>query len=698
VKHKKQYEMNESTSDRLYQLLPSLYQQRDVAVGEPLRAFLALLERGFQEVEEDIERLYDNWFVDTSQEWILSYLGDLLGVRDLVDEKSILMSQRRRIANAIRYRRRKGTAWVLENVVYDVTGWPVKGVEFFDRLSMTQSLANIRPDRGRLFDVREAVGTEQPGGPFDPVAHLMDLRLSGRYPSAREGLYQPSKLGLFLWRIHSYGLTSVQPVSLEDADGFFMNPMGRDMPLFNQADRNSDFSSLQAHHLPIRLTRARFQEDLDRHANQTPEADQTLYYGPGRSLNIVVKDHPVPPREILSVDLSQGLGDRFTQGADSPSVAVDVERGRIAFSPSFSDSGDPVEAEDVRVDFHYGFSGDIGGGPYDRNLSANQNDSDRWTLEIAKGSEIDTLEKALTRWEEYREQSGESAFSEALLRIVDNGAYLDEASIELPENSQLTLEAADGFYPTLTGKLTVTGPDAEAACASLIINGLRITKSMTLKGSLSLQMLHSTLMPSEAGELALAADPETARELRVALSHCMTGALRLPTEQTESLVIKDSIVDHQGTGFAVAADEQGEAWGASTRIERATLFGQLRVEQLCASEVICTEQMTVQRRQLGSICFSYAPSDSLLPIRYRCVPTADASSRLRPQFTSVQYGRPGYAQLRRTCPTEIRTGAENGCEMGVFNPLRHAQREENIKRVLHEYFPEKMEAGIVYVT
>ena len=71
------------------------------------------------------------------------------------------------------------------------------------------------------------------------------------------------------------------------------------------------------------------------------------------------------------------------------------------------------------------------------------------------------------------------------------------------------------------------------------------------------------------------------------------------------------------------------------------------------------------------------PPGTLLPARYRCLPDAAIAAEierrgpgadagairarleaaLRPVFTALRYGQPGYAQLSRACPEAIRRGA-----------------------------------------
>src|ERR687892_2708010 len=130
--------MTSPAEELLYNLLPAVYRSRDVVQGEPLRALLAVIEKEFREIRGDIEGLYDDLFIETCQERLVPYIGGLLGLKALGDEESNFLSRRAEVANAIGYRRRKGTPSVLSYVVQDVTGWPTRGVEFFDLLATTQ--------------------------------------------------------------------------------------------------------------------------------------------------------------------------------------------------------------------------------------------------------------------------------------------------------------------------------------------------------------------------------------------------------------------------------------------------------------------------------------------------------------------------------------------------------------------------------
>ena len=55
----------------LYQSLPEVYRVRDATEGYPLRDFLAVLGEQGDVVQDEAERLYDNQFIETCEEWLV---------------------------------------------------------------------------------------------------------------------------------------------------------------------------------------------------------------------------------------------------------------------------------------------------------------------------------------------------------------------------------------------------------------------------------------------------------------------------------------------------------------------------------------------------------------------------------------------------------------------------------------------------
>jgi hypothetical protein len=126
--------------DRLYKLLPTVYRQRDAEQGFPLQALLRVIDEQVVVVETDIAQLYENWFIETCQDWVVPYIADLIGYQVLHDAgepdgattseeqlRNKILEPRRDVANTIRDRRRKGTLSLLEQLANDVAGWPARG-------------------------------------------------------------------------------------------------------------------------------------------------------------------------------------------------------------------------------------------------------------------------------------------------------------------------------------------------------------------------------------------------------------------------------------------------------------------------------------------------------------------------------------------------------------------------------------------
>src|SRR3954463_10873533 len=107
--------------DRLYELLPVVHRMRDADQGYPLRALLQVVSEQVSLVEDDIAQLYENWFIETCEDWVVPYIGALVGYEPIhvgglaghnadgrASARERIAIPRREVANAIRMRRRKG--------------------------------------------------------------------------------------------------------------------------------------------------------------------------------------------------------------------------------------------------------------------------------------------------------------------------------------------------------------------------------------------------------------------------------------------------------------------------------------------------------------------------------------------------------------------------------------------------------------
>ena len=138
--------MSSLTAERLYRAAARrLSHPRRRSRASRCARWSALIAQEFEALEENIEQLYDDQFIETCAEWVAPYIGDLIGYRPLHGVAPRIASPRAEVANTIAYRRRKGTALMLEQLARDVTDWPARAVEFFEQLATTQYMNHVRP-------------------------------------------------------------------------------------------------------------------------------------------------------------------------------------------------------------------------------------------------------------------------------------------------------------------------------------------------------------------------------------------------------------------------------------------------------------------------------------------------------------------------------------------------------------------------
>src|SRR5258708_39861332 len=119
------------TADQLYALLPAIYRTRDVENGLPLQALIRVFSEQAAVLEDNIRQLYDDEFIETCAQWVIPYIGDLVGASPVYEIGAALKSRRAEVANIIAYRRRKGTLLALEQAAMDGSGMPAVAVAFF---------------------------------------------------------------------------------------------------------------------------------------------------------------------------------------------------------------------------------------------------------------------------------------------------------------------------------------------------------------------------------------------------------------------------------------------------------------------------------------------------------------------------------------------------------------------------------------
>jgi hypothetical protein len=717
-------------AEKLYDLLPAIYRIRDAErVGDsdevpPLRALLTIIAQQAGVIEQNLNQLYEDQFVETCAPWVLPYLGDLIGIKGLPSAGLEALNPRAEVGHTIGYRRRKGTAAMLEQLAREVTNWPARAVEFFQLLATTQYVNHLRPENQSFISIRGAERLEYLNGPFEhdasgapDLTHFADVRRI----APRRGRYNIPNVGIFLWRLREFPLTRSPLVSAEKdpkdpQQRFFFNPLGCDLPLFNLPATEDQVTHLAE---PINVT--------DRIRRRVLRADvetarelgvSSSYYGDGLSIFLELPDANIsaPPAEVSISDIV--ICD-LTDWANMPTnhqVAIDPVLGRVAFA-------DPQQRPPLGS-FYYGFSAHLGGGEYNRLGSF-----DTRSTEILDAHGRPIVKPVVNAYLPQPPPNVKAKITDALadlnptggaVEILNSGRYEENTfkKIDATARRRIVLRAADKCRPALilqTASLEITGSNND----EVILDGLLIVNgSIKITGQLgSVIIRHCTIVPGLAlGQDAKPQSPTApaliieSANARVTIDHSIVGAIQASPDA--AVTISDSIVDATDkTNIAYRGLQQSTDYGAPLRITNSTVIGQVRTRILelasntiflasfanPADKSVLVAPIIAERRQEGCVRFSYLSPGASVPVRFHCQPESDGSL-VRPRFVSTHFNDPGYCQLNAYGPCEIRQGADDEAEMGAFHDLYEPQRETHLRARLEEYLRFGLEAGIFYVT
>ncbi len=467
------------TPGSLFELLPTVHRLRDERGA--LRELCEILAREARIVEDDVFRLFESGFIETCPEWLVPYLGDLLGVTGLGASPGTVLSGRAEVADVLAWRRRKGTAAVLERIALAVTGWPGKAVEFFQTLAVTQHLSHTRLHGRWTADVRSGDRMELVDGPFGPTPHTVDVRRI----EPRRGRHGIPHVGLFLWRLEAYPVERAMGRPRQEGvdDGrYTVSPLRLDLPLFAPGDAWDVDARVEARHVPDPITRRELHARLGSHVG----VSFTLYRGsPGNW-------DPIPAEEIVACDLSD-----WDRPVPDDRIAVDPVLGRVAFA-------DGVEPDDWRISYHHGFAADLGGGAYPREGTEGLSEVPVLTVGEDVGDDHGDLAAALAAW---------GGSGSVVIEIQDSRTYEETLGpLAIASGARLEIRAAAGQRPVLLlgGELTVTGEEDSA----FVLEGLMVSgANLRLGDELDrVRIAHATLHPAtvlllvESGEVEVEID------------------------------------------------------------------------------------------------------------------------------------------------------------------------------------------------
>ena len=666
--------------NRIYDLLPAIHRIRDAEQGYPLRTVLRVIAGQMSQLEASIAQLYDDWFIETCQDWVVPYLGDLVqitldpapvaGGRGLPEPLSI--SRRREVANALTDRRAKGSLQVLERLAADATGWPARAIELGPLLAVTQSTRYPDLSRGRLIDTRDEERLEAISTPFDREATVVDTRTTSA--SRLRETRSRDAVAVAVWRLVNDDTQHAPALCVNDDNHYTFDVLGRDQQLcVSPVPRAPGACPASDLDVPAPITRLALGRRLED------------YYGPHRSLCVYRQSGPVRRTEIVAADLTE-----WRYRPRPGQVAVDPVLGRIAFPPRHAPE------EGVWVRYSRLMVGGIGGGHYPRSLAplvagqvvahppqpaspaphrgAPAAPPKVPALAVYRVASTDGglagVSDAVRTWQE--DNAAGRAGPHAAIEITDDAVYEERLRIELEPGQQLEIRAAEGCRPVLRPvdrqrnrpqSLLIEGHAARPqACPppSVILDGVWVAgHCVELAGELgTVTVRHCTLVPgrddAEADRRSGEVQPSMivrAAPCDLAVDHSIIGRVSVESPETVSdplpVTVADSVIDGRGPAANAFEGPDGEAAYVVLTLQRVTVLGGAHVHQIgLVEDTILTGPLRTSRRQVGQVRYSYIPDGSATPQRTGCQPDGVLLAARRPGGQRTGR-RPGRTALRR---------------------------------------------------
>lgn len=698
-------------AQKLWGLLPSVYRGADAtddAGSGPLRELVGRIGAQAAVVRRSIDRLWDDQSIETCDDWLIPYLGDLLAANLVAGLDA--RAQRLSVAKTVYYRRRKGTLGIVQEVARDTTGWGVRTVEFFRRLGRARhgldpalgwplervahgqsgaarpSLAvvqgllgpNTGTPAGGFADLRRAHGASRAAeGPFDEASHTLDVRRG----AGRVGWHGIHRLGVFVWRLKVTLSFGVDPVAdLSCPARFTFDPTGRQVSLFAVPPPGGGGISPEEHELPGPISRGLLAIAFEKlYARPNPAQPSLL-----TDCSIAVFDGPIPADDPAHALLQ--ASDFSPKLRDPGRHRIDPETGFVYFS------NDQPRPKLPLVAYATGLLADIGAGAYERAAEA---------LVPPAAAPEQTLEGGA---------SPAALPTSGTLVIKDSRTYagLPDVTVTVGQTLVVRAEAKTRallrFIPSgqLAATWTITGSPANEERSSLWLDGVFLSgATLVLAGEFeTVTIASSTLDPGEhdGAQFQLAIDGRalvasriqvTGHVRRLVISRSLVGPIETADQGViDQLELEDCVVQGVG-GVPALTVETG-----LVVLRRTTILGTGRAHRLEASESILHDQFDVADYQHGCLRFSAWATGSRLPRKYESVQIAPRAGL----FASTRFGDAEYAQLLDATDSALAEGSENGSEMGAFCAEKTSIKLRALRIKLREFMPAGLAPIVVPIT
>jgi hypothetical protein len=748
------------------------------AKPDVLRSIVEILARQAAIARRSIDRLWEDQFIELCDDWAIPYIGDLVGTR-LVHElnrrgrrvdvaRTIFYRRRKGTPLVLELLIRDMTGWagvVVESfrrLARTRHGLDPEPAELAGLVSETPP--------GGWAQLRSARGAELVDGPFDEFAHTPDFRqLRGKL-----GRANIPKLNFHLFRLPPFEVNFATAADF-GSGRFTFDPSGRDIPLFSP-DQRTDPERCHAVRewelpapMPCRLLGAASymitEELIDNLIGlgiAQPAAQELSHY-----VGIVFRNEERLRETIETLSQSAAILALFEQllaGAlteDSPKAhlipsAIQPDPSAVAVATGADMDAAPLEppgiaagnladwgvslgtlppektlvidpqrgrfrfltppAENVWVPvYHYGFSGNIGAGTYDKrdvlvtaNVTAIPNGGSTDPGPVVLNSPPPPVAGA------FQFEDSKTYLPDGDITGIDN-LTLQAANFERPYIKRVTPAGAEWVFAAEPKTPVPPGePEPEANRRDLTLTGLwvgieeesaapapapcaPVGAALVLEGVFDRVVIrHCTLDPG--GEKART-DPGQCQAIPYVRLVVRGSVEELVIESSivgpvvedetsgdpgaiQKLIVRDSIVQSID-----AASPAIETRLGTVELERVTVFGDVSVNRLFASEALIQGLVQVTDNQNGCFRFSATHDDPATRLPQQFESHLFAPAIPNHFFVSRRFGDPGYAQLSETAPATVVRGGENRAEIGAFNSLLNPIKLDDLKTKVNEFMP-----------
>jgi hypothetical protein len=646
--------------------LPPALREAPPEAPRLLDLLLRAVDEQVAQLEQDIDSLYDDTFIESCADWAVPYIGGLLGLPP--------DAERLEVASAIALRQRKGTPAALEAFAEVVTGLTARVVEGWQVTTWAQRLGYPPPPRVASLDLRRRF---RAGTPFDPARH--GFTPSGRYgPRAATAIVWP-------WQTRTYRRAECFP--LPEANRYALHPLGAQAPPYLRPLAGE--TARDERGAPARVTYRLLQAlatdpaQIAYGVNWTVSTDHPLAgeLEPGHPalLSLEAGGAAVPWSALRFGSLPPGAPAPAPPAAGE--AVLDLARGHVELGAGL--------AAPLRASWHRPTPGRLGAlaGDADADPAARVVVVVNPALPVG-GLVVHTLADAFVL---AQAQSTGDGNVEIRLETSDR-LVAPPPQVFAPALKRWRLVAPRGATPTVAGDLALDLTDAELA-----LEGFNLTGDLVLGAGLAAARLeHLTMSPATGATLAVAPG---AWGLRLEARHCLLGALRADLGAFP-VVLRDCVVDGRGEPLSVCgpppAGTPRDAANARTTLAPAlqaadvTFAGAVRAESVDGEDCLFADGVEVVQQQEGCLRHCYlgpAPSPSL-PVTYRCGPFP------APTFASVGFEAAGYYALDPDSGHPLLTAASDGNEIGAHHDLRRAPRIARLRQRIHEFVPLGVRGGL----